>query len=92
MARHGGRNDERTEALFFEFFTDGFGAVEGTGQVGVDDFIPFVGRAVKDAFIGGAACVGDEGVDLAVSEMKRVSRVGPIHGAVSRERGISVNH
>ena len=64
VAGHGGGDDEGASAALFEVVADGFGAVEGAVEVGLDDFHPVFDRAVEDAGVGGAACVGDEGVDL----------------------------
>ena len=64
VAGHGGGDDEGAGATLFEVVADGFGAVEGAVEVGLDDFHPVFDGAVEDARVGGAACVGDEGVDL----------------------------
>ena len=65
VAGHGGGDDEATGTALLEVRTDGLGAVEGTGQVGLDDLLPVLDGAVEDTAGGGAAGVGDEGVDLA---------------------------
>ena len=65
VAGHGGRDDQAAAATLAEVRAHGFGAVEGTVQVGLDDIVPFLDRGVQDAAVGGAAGVGDEGVDLA---------------------------
>lgn len=65
MARHGGCDDETARAALFEVCADGFGAVEGAVEVGLDDFVPGFDGAIEDARVGGAARIGDEGVDFA---------------------------
>lgn len=65
VAAHGGGDDEGAGAALSEVVADGFGAVEGAVEVGLDDFFPGFDGAVEDAGVGGAAGVGDEGVDFA---------------------------
>lgn len=65
VAGHGRRDDEAPGATLLEVMADGLGAVEGSGEIGLDDFVPVLDAAVKDAGVGGSAGVGDEGVNLA---------------------------
>lgn len=65
MSRHGGSDDEGSRSALFEVRADGFGAVEGAVEIGLDDFVPGLDGAVEDARVGCATGVGDEGVDLA---------------------------
>lgn len=65
MARHGGGDNEAAGATLLEVSANGLGAVESTSQVGLDDFGPVGDGAIKDTTVGGAASVGDEGIDLA---------------------------
>lgn len=65
MAGHGRGDDEAAGIALLEVRADGLRAVEGTCQVGLDDLLPVLDGAVQDAAAGGAAGVGDEGVDLA---------------------------
>lgn len=64
VAGHGGGDDKRAAAALFEVVAHGFGAVEGAVQVCLDDFVPVLDGAIKDAGIGGTASVGDEAIDL----------------------------
>ena len=66
VAGHGGRDDEGAGTAFFEVVADSFGAVEGSRQVGVDDFVPVFDGAIEDARVGCTASIGDEGVDLCI--------------------------
>lgn len=43
---------------------DGFGAIEGAGEIGGNDFLPSLNRAVQDTGVGGTAGIGNETVDL----------------------------
>jgi hypothetical protein len=65
VARHAGRDDEAALAALLEVRADGFGAVERAVEVGLDDLVPVLDRAVQDARVGGAAGVRDEPVDVA---------------------------
>ena len=65
VPRHGGSDDEGSSTAFLEVVTDGLGAVKGSVEIGLDDLIPLLDGAIKDAGVCGAAGVGDEGVDLA---------------------------
>ena len=65
VAGHGGGDDEAAGAALLEVVADGLGAVEGAVEVGLDDLVPGLDGAVEDAAVGGAAGVGDEGVDFA---------------------------
>lgn len=62
---HGGGDDQASGAALFEVVADSLGAVEGTGQIGLDDFVPVFDGAVQDAGVGGSASVGNEAIDLA---------------------------
>lgn len=62
---HGRGDDEGALLLLAEMETDGTGAVEGAGQVGVDDLVPSLDARIQDAGIGRPARVGDEDVDPA---------------------------
>lgn len=62
---HGRGDDQASGAALFEVVADSLGAVEGTGQIGLDDFVPVFNGAVQDAGIGGSASIGDEAIDLA---------------------------
>lgn len=65
VAGHGSSDDERASATLLEVVADGLGAVEGTVQVDLDDVVPGLDGAVKDARVGGGTSVGNEGIDLA---------------------------
>lgn len=65
VAGHGGGDDEASGATLLEVMADGLGAVEGSSEIGLDDFVPVLDAAVEDTGVGGSAGVGDEGVDLA---------------------------
>jgi len=65
VSGHGGSDDKGASAALLEVVTDGLGAVEGTVQVGLDNLVPCLDGTVKDTRVGGAASVGNEGVDLA---------------------------
>ena len=65
VAGHGGGDDERASLALAEVETDGTGAVEGTGQVGLDDLVPLLNGSVEDTVVGSLSGVGDEDIDLA---------------------------
>ena len=65
VAGHGGGDDERASLALAEVETDGTGAVEGTGQVGLDDLVPLLNGSVEDTIVGSLSSVGDEDIDLA---------------------------
>jgi hypothetical protein len=54
VARHGGSDDEGAGSALFEVGADGFGAVEGAVEVGLDDFHPGLDGAFEDAFVSSA--------------------------------------
>lgn len=64
VARHGGSNDKRAGAALLEMMPNGFGAVKGTGEIGGNDFLPGLNRAVKDTGVGSTAGIGNEAIDL----------------------------
>ena len=64
VAGHGGSNDERAFAASFEVMADSLCAMEAAGKIRLDDFLPVFHRAIKDPRIGGAASIGNEGVNL----------------------------
>ena len=64
MARHGGGDYKRAGAALLKVVADGFGAIEGAGEIGGNDFLPILYRAVKDTGVGGTAGIGYEAVDL----------------------------
>ena len=49
MAGHGGSDDERAGSALLEVVANGLCAVEGSIEIGLDDFVPLLDRAVKDA-------------------------------------------
>ena len=57
VTRHGCGDDERSAAAFLEVGTDGFGAVEGSVEIGLDDFVPRLGGAVEDTCRFQLACM-----------------------------------
>ncbi len=65
MAGHGSGDDEASGLAFLEVVADGFGAVEGSVEIGVDDLLPVLDGGVEDTVVGGPAGVGDEDIDLA---------------------------
>ena len=65
MSRHGRSDHEGAFLLLAEVETDGAGAVEGTGQVGVDDLVPGLDARIQDTRVRGPARVGDEDVNPA---------------------------
>ena len=65
VAGHAGGDDEGARFPLAEMQADGAGAVEGSGQVGADDFVPGLDAGVQDPGVGGPARVGDEDVDAA---------------------------
>lgn len=64
VARHGGGDNKRAGAALLEVMPDGFGAIEGAGEIGGNDFLPSLNRAVQDTGVGGTAGIGNETVDL----------------------------
>ena len=69
---HGGGYDEASGPTFFEVMADGFGTVEGTSEVGLDDLGPVLDGAIKYTAAGGATGVGNESIDLeaSISELR----------------------
>ena len=65
MTGHGGSDDQASGAALSEVMANSLGAMEGTGQIGLDDFIPVLDRTVQNAGVGGTASIGDEAIDLA---------------------------
>lgn len=65
VARHGGSEDERARLALAEVQTNGTGAVEAAGQVGLDDLVPLLDSGIKDTVVGSLSSVGDEDIDLA---------------------------
>jgi hypothetical protein len=65
MTRHGARDDEAARLTLLEVMAHGLRAVEGARQIRRDDFVPVLDGPIEDTAVGGAARVGDEGVDLA---------------------------
>lgn len=49
---HGGGDDERTGSALLEVVADCLGAVEGSVEIGLDDFVPCLNGAVEDACDG----------------------------------------
>ena len=65
VAGHAGSDDQGARFPLAEMQTDGSGAVKGSSQVGVDDFVPGLDAGVQDAGVGSPARVGDEDVNAA---------------------------
>ena len=65
VARHTCGDDEGAGLALAEMQTDGSGAVEGAGQIGIDDLVPSLDARVQDPGISRPARVGDEDVNLA---------------------------
>lgn len=62
---HGGSDDEGASLALAEVETDGTRAVEGAGQVSLDDLVPLLHGGIEDTVVGRLASVGDEDIDLA---------------------------
>ena len=65
VAGHGGSDDERSSLALTEVKTNSTCAVEGTGQVSLDDLVPLLNGSVEDTVVGSLSSVGDEDIDLA---------------------------
>jgi hypothetical protein len=65
VAGHGCSDDEGARLALAEVVADGFGAVESTSQISVDDFFPGFDGGVQNTAVGRLAGVGDEDVDFA---------------------------
>ena len=50
VAGHGGGDDEGTSSARLEVCANGFGAVEGTIEIGLDDFVPGFDGAFEDSW------------------------------------------
>ena len=86
VARHGGGDHKRAGAALLEVVPDGFGAIEGAGKIGGNDFFPVMNRAVKDAGVGGTAGIGNEAVDL----FDMLIWLSPnLHGFLTRRQGMT---
>ena len=65
VAGHAGGDDQGTRFPLAEMQADGAGAVEGSGQIGVDDLVPGLDAGIQDSGVGSPARVGDEDVNAA---------------------------
>lgn len=65
VAGHGGGDDEAAGASLLEVGAYGLCTVECAIEIGLDDLVPGLDGALEDAAVGGAAGVGNEGIDLA---------------------------
>lgn len=65
MAGHGGCNDEATSAALLEVGANGLGAVEGAGQISLNNLFPVLHGAVENSAVCSTTGVGDESIDLA---------------------------
>jgi len=65
MSGHGGGDDEAAGTTLLEVCSDGLCAVEGSIEISLNNLVPGLDRAVKDATVCGPAGVGNEGIDLA---------------------------
>ena len=64
MSGHGRRNDETSCAALLEVVADGLSAVEGSIEIGLDDLVPGLDRAVQNTAVSGPASIGNKGINL----------------------------
>lgn len=65
VAGHRSSDDKRTGLALAEVKTNSTCAVEGTGQISLNDFVPLLNGSVEDTVVGGLASIGNENVNLA---------------------------
>lgn len=75
VAGHGGGNHEASSAALLEVSTNGLGAMESAREVGLNHLFPVLHGSVENTTAGGAAGVGDEGVNLSKVLDDRVDKV-----------------
>lgn len=81
VAGHGGGDDEAAGATLLEVGAYGLCTVECAVEIGLDDLVPGLDGALEDAAVGGAAGVGNEGINLAKvldDLLDEVVDVGPV--------------
>ena len=64
VARHGGGDDETSSSTFLKVMAYGLGTVEAAREIGLDDLVPILDGAVKNATAGCTAGVGDKSINL----------------------------